>query len=148
MTGFLSSGLEPSLIHAVEITLQRADFSTTDYDDDLREPTSELQLMAPETIVGQIHWIAETDKRRMGPGGDDPEIAGWITLRHSDLEDLPSGLGKFKKSDRIISVDDDGEKLDFSNEPLVINSIDHKGHYTRSKLIRYFFKRRDTSFQG
>lgn len=147
MTGFLSGGIEPSLIHAQDITIQRADFSTTDYDDDLREPTGDVQFMEPEIVFAQIHWISETDKRKMGPGGDDPQIAGWITLRRSDLEDIP--LGGFKKSDKIIKVEGlDGVEDDFSNEPLVIDSIDSKGHYTTSKLIRYFFKRRDTSFGG
>lgn len=147
MTGFLSSGIEPSLIHAVEITLRRIDLSTTDYDDDLREPTGVVQFKAPEIVTGQIHWISETDRRKMGAGGDDPEIEGWLTFRRSDINDLP--LGKFKKSDIIIKVDDDeDDPLDFSDDPLVIDKIDNKGHYTRSKLIRYFFKRRSTSSGG
>ncbi len=147
MNGFISSGIEPSLIHAQDITIRRIDLSTTIYDDDLREPTGEVQYMAAEIVFAQIHWVSPTNRRKMGAAGDDPEIEGWITLRKSDLEDVV--LGGFKKSDQIIKVEgDDGEVDDFGDDPLIIDKIDYKGHYTSGKLIRYFFKRRKTSFGG
>lgn len=138
MPDFLSSGIEPSLIHAVEVEIQRLDAETTMYDDDFREPTVQAQYKAAQTVTCQIHWVS-FDKMNMDRGGDLKEYDGWLTFRKSDFEDIEGGL--FKKSDKIISVD--GESVE-----LYIQTPDRKGHYREAKLVRFFFKDRNRGFGG
>lgn len=136
---FLSSGIEPSLIHAVEVMIKRIDHSTTAYDDDFREPVnSEPEYKDPQEVLCQVHY-EKFDRMNMKSGGDDPmskneEYDGWLTFRTSDFEDIEGGI--FKKGDRIIMVDE--EEVDFA-----IEHIDRKGHYRTAKLIKLFFKKRE-----
>ncbi|GAB1376889.1 hypothetical protein MASR1M48_17410 [Lactococcus petauri] len=138
MGDFLSSGIEPSLIHAVEVQIQRLDVNNTMYDDVFREPSVQAQYKPVQTIICQIHWVA-FEKMNMDRGGDLKDFDGWITMRKSDFEDIEGGL--FKKSDKIISVD--GEPME-----LYIQTPDRKGHYTEAKLVRFFFKDRNRGFGG
>ena len=138
MPNFLSSGIKPSLIHAVDVTIQRLDTESTAYDDDFREPTGEPQYKAAQDVVCQIHWV-DHNKMKMIPGGDDPEFDGWLTFRTEDFDDIDGG--EFKKSDKIIAVD--GQVL---QHPLYIQEPKPQGHYRTSRLKMFYFEDRKKGF--
>lgn len=142
---FISTGIEPNLIHAVEIVVERVDFASTVYDDTFREAATETVAYGEKvTIDAQVHWGSDSkqsiEKRmKMDEGGDDERTDGWITLLRSQVEELVGG--KFKKGDRIVKID--GE--DISADPLYIEAETRRGQYTGFKLYKYQFAKRGES---
>lgn len=138
MSGFLSEGIQPSLIHAVDVKIQRLNKEVTNYDDDFREPAVQAQYKAPEEVICQVHYV-DFDKMNMDRGGDLADADGWLTFLKADLDEMAGGY--FKKSDKIVEID--GQPVEF-----YIQDIDRKGHYREARLIKFYFKDRDTGFGG
>lgn len=139
--GFLSTGIEPSLIHAIDIRIERLDRGTTTWDPVFGEPDPSgggKVYLPPVDVLAQIHW-SKFDFQHPGPGGDDPMADGHITMLRSDVDALADG--PFKKGDRIIMLDGD----DRSPCPLYFIEPSKAGHYRTAKLWKFEFLRRMTS---
>lgn len=138
MSGFLSSGIAPSLVHAVDVVLQRLDKTTTIYDPIYREPISESgpTYKAAETVLAQIKWRSREDIVPT-PGGNDDVTDGYILMLDEDVQALVDG--PFKVSDKILSIDG----RDYSNDPLFIVEPMRAGHYREGRLWKFWFAKRD-----
>lgn len=139
MSGFLSSGIEPSLIHAIEIQVRRLDKVVTVYDPVYREPVSTggPTYKAIETVLGQVKWFSKED---LGPtpGGNDDESDGYFLMLKSDVDDLAGGA--FQIGDKVVNMDG----TNYINDPLYIVQPFKSGHYTaEAKLYKFFFRKRD-----
>ncbi len=143
MSGFLSSGICPSLIHAVDIKIERIDYEETFQDDIYREPVAAggERYKDPEEVLAQIHWGVQAEIAQ-APGADDETHDGHITMTVEDVEDLENG--PFKKGDRIIEVDG----VSYAEDPLYIEEPRPQGHYATKSLWFFFFKTRSETMGG
>lgn len=138
--GLLLTGIEPNLIHAVDMEIQRLDLATTVYDPIFREPVAQSgpTYAAAEAVVAQIHWHA-LENQGTTQAGDDDVTDGWITMLKSEVDELVGG--PFKRGDKIVTVDG----KDFSADPLFIVEPFRAGHYATAKLYKFYFVKRDKS---
>ncbi len=136
--GFLSNGIEPSLIHCVEIEIQRLVPAETNYDPVFREAVDNAKVYSdPIVILAQIHWQSD-EELIASQGGSDPKAAGWITMlaRQFDDDEIPGG--PFKTGDRIMKVDAE----DYSDNPLYIVQPKKAGQYGTQHLRKFLFSSR------
>lgn len=138
MSGFVSPGRTPNLIHAVTVKVERLDAETTLYDDVYREPTADAKYKPVETVRAQIHW-KEMEELVASPMGNDIMADGWITMRQVEIAAMADG--PFKQGDRIIEIDG----VSYAEDPLYIEQPFKAGHYTTAKLWRFFFRSRSES---
>lgn len=136
MPNFLSGGIDPSLIHGVDVVLQILSLTATQFDDVYREASTPDGKVyeSSVTVLGQMHWV-DQDNGPTGPAGDDEMFSGWITMLRRDWEAMPV---KIKKGDRIVQVD----AQDYSEDPLYIEAVRYKGYYAEPKLIKLLFRAR------
>jgi len=132
----ISSGIIPSLIHGVDVEIQRLDTLSTVYDPEFREPVGDAQYSANEKVFAQVHWDKESEMSAVA-AGDDEITMGWLTMRKIDLDDIVKGA--FKKSDKIVLIDGVAP-----TRPLFIKDLARKAQYTEFKLVKFFFFRRGT----
>lgn len=134
MANFLSSGIEPSLIHGVDMEIERVSLTDTVFDPIFNEPVGQggPQYDARETILAQIHW-QQSDELVASTGGDDAQTKGWITMLRSHVDELPKGA--FKKGDRIVKVDGNS----YEANPLYLVEIRRAAQYRTQKLWKFFF---------
>lgn len=139
--GFLSIGIEPSLIHGVDVVVERLDLATTLFDDVYREiqdgaaPT----YLDPITVLAQVKYKA-MERMAAAAGGDDAMADGYILMLRRDVDDLLGGPLKY--GDKITAVD--GQ--DFASDPLFVVELARSAIYRSSHLWKFFFSRRHRSF--
>lgn len=141
MSGFIDIGIEPSLIHPVDVVIERLDLVTTVFDPTYREVVAAgvPNYLAPVTVKAQIKY-KPMERAEPASGGVDVKADGYIMMLRTDVEDILGGPLKF--GDKLTSVD--GE--DFSGNPLYIVELKRTGTYQTSRLWKFSFSRRAKSF--
>jgi len=135
----------PTLLHPVQVKVERLIRSEMLMDVDAREPVHGTRTTARQTFTlpAQIKW-SDTEEASPQEAGTREEDRGYILCRTVDMDLLLGPGSRLKRGDRIIAIGHE-EGLD-----LYITGSLQMGHYldqNGSSLIRYRFSDRHPTRQ-
>lgn len=131
----------PNLIHPVSILLSQIEYSTTDFDEEFREPVQNVNRAVTQTIPGQVKWAHDKKVFYMRQG-KKLEADGYVLFRYVDLSAKTVTLNI---GDRILQTG----KQNLTNVYIV--HLQPIGHYTDtdgSTMVKAFFEDKDLVRKG
>lgn len=130
----------PNLLHPVPVSIQTHNTSSTQYDEDFREPVQQTVKSSSQTVEGQVKW-ANSEEIKVTIGGVQKKADGYVLFRYIDLSAAATPI-TLKVNDRLISID--GENTD-----VYIMKLTPCGHYPGlgKTMVKAFFEDRQPAKQ-